>query len=328
MTRALMIFGQGAIRAHPFIFAEMEAAQEENRAQGLKAFDRLFFRHLGFLLGNAARAVLLAATDGRFARGGVPADSAFAGRYRMLNRYSAAFALVADAAMFSLGGALKRRERLSARLGDLLSFLYMGSAVLKRHAENGEPEGDRPVIEYALDELEYRFEAALEGILVNFPNRVLALLLRGIVLPFGRRREHSGDALASRVAALVTTPGETRNRLTAGIYTGGDGPVGAMAEALSLALWAEPLEKRMAEALRAGTLEIEPCDDETALARAAAKSGLLSREEADRLIRYYALVAGIIAVDDFDPAELAVKPLSPSENERMNAWRTGAGGGG
>ncbi|MGH8224651.1 MAG: acyl-CoA dehydrogenase domain-containing protein, partial [Gammaproteobacteria bacterium] len=129
------------------------------------------------------------------------------------------------------------------------------------------------------------------------------------------------DALASRVAALVTTPGESRARLTAGIYTGGDGPVGAMAEALSLALWAEPLEKRMAAAVHAGTLEPEPGGDEASLAQAATKTGLLSREEAERLVRYYELVAGIVAVDDFDPTELAAAPLSPSENDRMNAWR-------
>ncbi len=316
MTRSLMIFGQGAIRAHPFILAEMKAAQGGD----LSAFDQSFFRHAGFLLANAGRAALLAVSGGRFVRG-VPRDSAFAGRYRTLSRYSAAFAFAADAAMLMLGGALKRRERLSARLGDLLSLLYMASAVLKRHAENGEPVGDGALVDRALDELEHRFETTFTEFLANFPNRLIAALLRAIALPFGRRAPHPSDVLDAKVAALVSTPTEARARLVAGIYVAGDGPVGTMAEALELALWAEPLEKKIVHAERAGELEVEPGGGETARARAAAGAGLLSREETERLERFYTLVAGILAVDDFDPRELAAAPLSPSENDRMTEWR-------
>ncbi|MGH8273679.1 MAG: acyl-CoA dehydrogenase [Gammaproteobacteria bacterium] len=320
MTRSLMIFGQGAIRAHPFIFDEMEAA----RGGDLKAFDRKFFRHAGFLLANAGRAALLAGGGGWLARG-VPGESAFADRYRALARYSAAFALVADAMMLALGGALKRRERLSARLGDLLSFLYMASAVLKRHAETGEPAADRALVAHALDDLEYRFEATLAELLVNFPNRALAALLRALVLPFGRRAARSSDEVGAKVAALASMPGETRKRLVAGIYTGNEGPVGMMDEALELALWAEPLEKKIVKAVRAGELSSEPGSDEAALAQAAATAGLISGEEAERLVRYYTLVAEILAVDDFEPAEMAANPLSPSENDRVAAWRASRG---
>jgi len=321
LTRSLMIFGQGAIRAHPYILAEMEAAQ----AGDLKAFDRAFFRHAGFLLTNAARAALAAVTGGHSLRG-VPSDSALAHRYRALGRYSAAFALVADAAMLSLGGSLKRRERLSARLGDLLSYLYMGSAVLKRYAETGEPESDRVVVEYALDALEDGLEARFAEVLANLPNRPLAGMLRRLVLPFGRRAVRPSDKRGSQVAALVTTPGDTRKRLAHGIFTGGaDGLVGVMDEAMELALWAEPLEKRIAHAVKAGRLEPRPGGDEAALARAAAKAGLVSGEEAERLQRFYGIVERIIAVDDFDPTALGASPLSPNENERVAAWREQAG---
>jgi acyl-CoA dehydrogenase len=316
LTRSLMIFGQGAIRAHPFILAEMEAAQGGD----LKTFDNNFFRHAGFLLANAARAALTAASGGRLAGGG-PANSALAERYRVVNRYSAAFALVADAAMLTLGGALKRRERLSARLGDLLSFLYMASAVLKRYRADGEPESDCAVVIHALDVLAYRFETTLADILANFPNPVLAALLRVIALPFGGRARPPADALDAKLAALLCEPSEARGRLTGGIYTGGDGPVGVMAEALELALWAAPIEKRLREAARAGDFEIPAGDSEAQSASVAEKAGIISGEDAKRLARYYALVGKIVAVDDFAPEDLGAKPLAHSETERMAAWR-------
>ncbi len=324
LTRCLMIFGQGAIRAHPYILAEMEAAQDADHRRGLKSFDSTFFRHAGFLLANVARTALAAASGGRLLRD-VPQASALVTHYRRLSRYSATFALLADAAMLTLGGALKRRERLSARLGDLLSYLYMGSAVLKRYAETGEPEADRPVVEYALEVLEERFEARVGEILANLPNRPLAVLLRGFALPFGRRAAPPDDALGSRVASLITAPTETRDRLIAGIYTGNDGPIGKMEEALELALWAEPLEKRIARTIAADGLVPEAGADEAAIAAAAAKAGIVTREDAVRLARYYALVAEIIAVDDFDPAELAAQPLGENENDRMARWRERGG---
>ncbi len=321
MTRCLMIFGQGAIRAHPFILEEMEAAQDSDRPRGLKAFDRVFFRHIGFVLANAARTVLAAASGGRSV-GSVPEDSAMADRYRQLSRYSAAFALVSDAAMLTLGGSLKRRERISARLGDMLSDLYMGSAVLKRYAEDGEPEADRLVVDYALDEIAYRLETRLGEVLDNLPNRALASLLSLLALPFGRRASRPGDALTVAVADLFSGTSEVRKRLCADIFTHDDKHVvGWMGEALELAEWAEPLEKRIAHAQRDGTLEAEPGADESGVVDAAQAAGLVTGEEAKRLRHYYELVARIVAVDDFEPRELAADPLADNENDRADAWR-------
>ncbi len=321
MTRSLMIFGQGAIRAHPYILEEMEAAQSGDKAGGLKTFDGVFFRHIGFMLGNAARSVLAAASGGRGLRS-IPQDSAMAHRYRQLARYSAAFALLSDAAMLSLGGALKRRERLSARLGDILSDLYMGSAVLKRYAEDGEPASERVVVDYTLDELACRIEDRLSEVLQNLPNRPLAGLLSILVLPFGRRAHLPGDRDTVAVADLFSSRSDVRNRLCEDIFTSDSGNViGWLHEAMELAEWAEPLEKRISHAERDGTLDTEPGAGEADLVEAAVGAGLVTAEEGERLKHYYELVARIVAVDDFESEVLAAQPLEENENRRVDAWR-------
>ncbi|MBI5490247.1 MAG: acyl-CoA dehydrogenase [Deltaproteobacteria bacterium] len=321
LTRCLIIFGQGAIRAHPYVLAEMEAAGDRDRQRGLREFDRALFRHAGFLLGNAARAALAAASGGRTALAAPPL-SVLAHRYRTLSRESAAFALLADTAMLTIGGALKRRERLSARLGDLLSFLYLGSAVLKRYADTGEPAADRPVVDYALDELERRFETTAAEILANLPHRAIAATVRALILPRGPRALGPADALAARVAALVTAPTATRQRLTEGIFTADRfGIIGTLDETLGLAPQAEAIEKRVRAALAAGSFAAPPGAGETALARAAAEAGVVAPEEAERLVRFHVLVERIIAVDDFDSAELAAVPLADNETDRVAAWR-------
>lgn len=324
MTRCLMIFGQGAIRAHPYILQEMEAAQEGDAGKGLKAFDRVFFRHIGFLLGNAARSVLAAASGGLGLQG-IPGDSALAHRYRQLARFSAAFALVTDAAMLSLGGSLKRRERISARLGDLLSDLYMGSAVLKRYAEDGEPAEERIVVEYALDEMACRMEDRLSEVLANLPNRVLAGMLRGLVLPFGRRARLPSDRQTVAVAGLFSSESNVRRRLCEDIFTRDSNHViGWLSEAMELAEWAEPLEKRIAHAQRSGELEVDPGADEEEIAAAAVKAGLATEEDGRRLARYYDLVGRIVAVDDYESGLLGAQPLEQNENLRMDNWRAEA----
>jgi acyl-CoA dehydrogenase len=321
MTRCLMIFGQGAIRAHPYILEEMEAAHAVDRARGLKVFDRVFFRHVGFLLSNAARSVLAAVSGGRGLRG-IPQDSALAHRYRQLARFSAAFALVSDATMLSLGGALKRRERLSARLGDVLSDLYMGSAVLKRYAEDGEPAAERIVVEYALDELTYRMEDRLNEVLLNLPNRALARLLTMLVLPLGRHARLPSDEETVAVANLFSTSSAVRTRLCADIFaTDSEHVISWLDEAMKLAEWAEPVERRIAHAQREGRLETESGADEAAAIRSAVSAGLVTDEEAQRLTHYHELVARIVAVDDFDSGELGADLPVDNENDRVNAWR-------
>jgi len=203
-----------------------------------------------------------------------------------------------------------------------LSDLYMGSAVLKRYAEDGEPTEERIVADYALDEIACRIEDRLSEVIQNLPNRVLAGLLSVLVLPFGRRAHLPSDSQTVAVADLFSSTSSVRSRLCEDIFTSDSGHViGWMKEALTLAEWAEPLEKRISHAERKGQLETEPGADEAAVVEAAVSAGLVTADEGERLKHYYQLVAQIVAVDDFESEVLAAQPLEDNENVRMQDWR-------
>ncbi|EQD72598.1 acyl-CoA dehydrogenase, partial [mine drainage metagenome] len=208
MTRSLMIFGQGAIRCHPWVLKEMAAVAETDRRKALRDFDAAMFGHVGFGLSNAVRSFVLALSLGRLSN--APGDAHIQRYYRKLNRYSAALALCADVAMGTLGGRLKFKEKISARLGDILSYLYIGSALLKRYEDNGRPEAERPLLAFAFHESIWRLQNALDGVIRNFPIRPVAWLLRALVFPLGRREVPPSDRLGRRVAAAITAPGPAR----------------------------------------------------------------------------------------------------------------------
>ena len=198
----------------------------------------------------------------------------------------------------------------------------MGSAVLKRYAEDGEPAAERIVVEYALDELTCRMEDRLNEVLLNLPNRALARLLTMLVLPQGRHARLPSDEQTVAVAALFSTSSAVRTRLCADIFTGDpEHVIGWLDEAMALAEWAEPVERRIAHAQREGRLETESGADEAVTIRSAVSAGLVTDEEAQRLTHYHELVARIVAVDDFDSGELGVNPPVDNENDRVNAWR-------
>ena len=158
LTRNLIIFGQGAIRCHPYVLREMRAAADEDPVRSLETFDRLIFGHVGYALSNAMRSFVLGLTHGHLS---AKPTSARVGRYyQHINRFSAAFALACDASMFLVGGELKRKEQLSARLGDILSYLYLGSMVLKHHQDQGSPADDVPLVEWSCRTLMYNGPAA------------------------------------------------------------------------------------------------------------------------------------------------------------------------
>ncbi len=194
MTRSLMIFGQGAIRCHPWVLKEMEAARNPDRAQGLREFDTALFGHLGFGISNATRSFVLGLAFGKL--GIVPGDDYTRRYYRKLDRYAAALALVADTAMGVLGGRLKFKEKLSARLGDVLSHLYIASAMLKRYEDEGRPEVERPLLAWAFHQSVWNIQMAIDGVIRNFPVRPVAWLLRFLVFPFGRREVPPSDRKA------------------------------------------------------------------------------------------------------------------------------------
>ncbi|KAB2901516.1 MAG: acyl-CoA dehydrogenase [Dokdonella sp.] len=302
LTRSLMIFGQGAIRCHPWVLREMAALKLTDAHERLKAFDAALWGHVGFAISNAVRSFVLGLGMGRIGR--VPGDAGTRRYYRKLNRYAAALALLADTSMLVLGGRLKFKEKLSARLGDVLSNLYIASAMLKRYEDQGRPVNDQPLLAWAFHDGVYRMQEALDGVLRNFPLRPVAWLLRVLVFPLGRREVPPSDRLGRRVAALLCAPGETRDRLGEWVYLtpNANNPIGRMHALLPEVIAAEPVERKLLKAAKAG--ELSGYDYDAQLADAVAK-GVLSQAEGALLARVRKASFEFISVDDFDPDELA-----------------------
>ncbi len=301
MTRSLMIFGQGAIRCHPYVLEEMQAAALPDYGESLRKFDNVLFKHIGFGISNGVRSFVLGLTHAKI--GSAPGDAYTRRFYRKLNRYSAALALVADTSMLVLGGKLKFKEKISARLGDVLSYLYIASSMLKRYEDEGRPVTDQPLLAWAFHECVWRMQMALDGVLRNFPVRPVAWLLRALVFPFGRREVPPSDRLGHRVAAILTSPNEARSRLISGAYLTptANNPIGRMNALLPQVIAAEPVERKFLKAVKSG--EAEGLDYDAQLADAELK-GIISPAEHALLARVRAATFEFISVDDFAPEEL------------------------
>ncbi|HEX7029038.1 MAG TPA: acyl-CoA dehydrogenase [Gammaproteobacteria bacterium] len=305
LTRSLIIFGQGAIRSHPYVLAEMKAGQLDDEKERLREFDKALWGHIGFAFSNAVRAFVLAATHARYT--GVPVKGETRRYFQHINRYSAAFALVADSAMLTMGGALKRKEKISARLGDILSYMYLASCTLKQFHDQGEQDDDLPLVEWACRDMLYRAQEQLHSLLRNFPNRFIGAVLRMLVFPTGRRYSAPSDRLGNRITELLINPSSSRDRLTAGVYAGKDYEgVGIMDATMRLAIQAEPLEKRIRNAQKEGTL---PDDARVDLIELALERDVIDADDAALLRKLHERTLRIISVDDFLPDELGTKPL-------------------
>jgi len=291
LTRNLIVFGQGAIRAHPFLLEEMTALAEDDRARGLDAFDYVFWKHVLHLVKTLARGFGRSWTFALFA----PApDAGSATRfYRQLSRYSAAFALCADMALLTLGGALKRKEMLSARFGDILSELYLLSAALKRWQDEGQQQQDFALVEWCMASGFRTIETRLAEILANLPNRLVAAILKFVVQPFGARVTGPSDRVVHDCAQIVLEPSAARDRLTPDLsHVEDDGPRARLEKAFLLVAAAEDARKKM----RAAHLH-EPNE--------ALKHGVITQAEADQLAAVHEAVAKVIEVDDFAPEALS-----------------------
>jgi acyl-CoA dehydrogenase len=317
LTRNLIIFGQGAIRCHPFVLREMNAARNPDRAAGVDEFDRALFGHIGFTISNAVRSFIMALTRARFTR--APVQGATARYYQHIVRFSASFAFAVDVSMLTLGGYLKKKEGLSARLGDVLSCLYLASMVLKHHENQGRRAEDLPILEWACRNLLYHAQEQLHGLLRNFPNRLLAAVMRVLIFPRGRTYSAPADRLGRTVAGLVTSPTEVRDRLCQLVYrtVGPGNPLGLLQEALLLAVQLEPLEKRIrVEGLKTG--KVTALDMPGRIQQALA-AGLISETEAAALRDYDRKVMDLINVDDFDTSELGTQAQPAPESLRPSA---------
>ncbi|WP_250434849.1 acyl-CoA dehydrogenase [Caballeronia sp. ATUFL_F2_KS9A] len=299
LTRCLIIFGQGAIRCHPYVLKEMAATRDND----LRAFDAAFFGHAAFLASNAMRAFVYACGGGVSVAKPARADARLVPYYRAATRLSSAFALFADVSMLTLGGELKRRERLSARLGDILSQLYLLSATLKRFEDDGRPESDLPLVRWGAEDALYQARAAFEGLLANYPNRAAAGFLRIVAFPFGLPHAPSVDALGNDVAILMQAPGDARERLVAGSHVSAleDDPIARGEKLLALTPAVAALEARLRDAVKAGAaapLPQSPHDIE-AWSQTAAARGLIDENERALLAEWAAHAKEAVKVDDF-----------------------------
>jgi len=304
LTRNLIIFGQGAIRCHPFVLKEMNAARDGNRERGINEFDQALFGHIGFTISNAVRSLVMALTLARFTR--VPETGPTARYFQHVNRFSASFALAVDVAMLALGGYLKKKENLSARLGDVLSCMYLASMVLKHHENQGNPEDELPIVEWACRHLLFHAQEQLHAFLRNFPNRFLAGFMRLFIFPRGQTYFAPSDRLGRSITDLIMNPTEVRDRLCRGIYktVEPNNPLGLLQEALTLSVTAEPIEKRIrVEGQKTGRVTALDLPGQITQALAV---GIITETEAAMLREYDRKVMDLINVDDFAPHELGV----------------------
>ncbi|QPG06879.1 acyl-CoA dehydrogenase FadE [Salinimonas marina] len=302
LTRNMMIFGQGAMRCHPYVLKELEAAAMDDRDEQLEAFDKAVFGHIGFAMSNKVRSLWFAITSNAFSSAPFADDTAR--YYKLLQGYSANLAFMTDVSMGVLGGDLKRRERLSARLGDILSGIYLGSATLKRFDEEGRLHEDAPLMHWAMQQTLYDIETAILDFLANFPSRPVALGLKAVVIPFGRRCEKPSDRLEHKIAGILQTPSTARSRLGNGQYlTREEGNLfGDLEQTLEDVIASEPVFNRICKD-RGEKLPFTNLDK---LADEALASGIINNDEAELLTRTEAGRMRTIAVDDFDHEELVL----------------------
>ena len=303
LTRSMIIFGQGAIRCHPFLMKEMEAAMTDDKSAAEESFDQALRGHAEYFLTNYCRAFVYGISGSRLAP--APYPGRIGDYYQRLGQMSAAFAVCSDLVLMVLGGSFKRKEMLSGRFADALGYMFFASAVLKKFETDGQPRSDLPLVEWSTKYCLYQVQMALDEILRNFPIKWLGLLVRFSIFPLGLNLRQPNDSLSHRVAALLIRPGEARDRLTDGIYDtdNPDDLTGCLEDALHKVMKAEPIERR----LRHDELEQHGLEDYSQWIDRLKKSQQVSDEEADILLQARAATARVVAVDDFTSDEMRNK---------------------
>ncbi|MDN4504178.1 acyl-CoA dehydrogenase FadE [Alteromonadaceae bacterium BrNp21-10] len=313
LTRNMMIYGQGAMRCHPYVLKELYAANHDDRAESLSDFDKALFGHIGFAISNFFRCLWFSFSGACFAK--APFKDETTRYYKSMERYSSNLALLSDIAMGVLGGELKRRERISARLGDMLSFIYLGSTVVKRFNDEGRQKEDLPLMHWAMQDSLHQLEVAQEELLRNFPSKTLGRILKLIVMPFGKSYAPPSDKLDHQVSRIMQKPCASRDRIIQGQYlTREEGNiVGQMEQTLDDILACEPLHSKICKAANE-KLFFTNLDQ---LALRGLELGVITTEEADLLTRTEIGRLQVINVDDFAPEELvagsANKPVKKTK---------------
>jgi len=296
LTRSMIIYGQGAIRCHPYVLAELAAASNEDEQQALNDFDHALFGHVGFAISNICRSVWFSFT-GSYALS-APYNDETRRYYQLMTRFSSNLAMLSDIAMLTLGGDLKRRERISARLGDILSFLYLASATLKRYNDEGRQSADLPFVQWALEDSLYNIQQAISELISNFPNKIVAKMLTAIILPLGCNLKKPSDATDHKVAKLMQYHNESRTRLGQGQYLTREpeNVLGQLEQTLEDIITCEPIFDKICRELG----EKLPFYNLDIVAEKGLSANIISQEEADLLIATEIKRKITINVDDFD----------------------------
>ncbi|WP_407635768.1 acyl-CoA dehydrogenase [Kangiella aquimarina] len=303
LTRNLMIFGQGAIRCHPYVFREMLAAQMEDTEEGVKRFDSLLFRHIGYGVSNFARTFALGLSASKFAK--KPVGGQTGKYYQHLTRMSSALALTSDIAMGILGGDLKRKERLSARLADVLSHLYMCSAVLKYYQDNDRPLADLPYVKWNMEYGLHKIQEAFYDFYENFPIKAVGKVLRFIAFPYGKSYSYPSDRLEQEIVKPMMQNCEIRDRITEYAYVGktADDVTGRVELAFLKVLAADEVRRKLRKAMKAGELDKHATNMERI--EQAIEKGIINAEEQQILVDAEEARMDVIQVDDYSHEEIS-----------------------
>jgi acyl-CoA dehydrogenase len=296
----MIIYGQGAIRCHPFVLTELESCNIEDKELALTTFDKALMGHIGYTISNFTRTVWLALTGARFTK--TPYNDETAQFYRAASRYSASLALMSDICMAVFGGSLKRKERISARLGDLLSYLYLVSATLKRYNDEGRKKEDFALVQWSCQDHLYLCQRALADLINNMPFAPLRGLLKVVLFPWGRPIRKPTDELEQKVARMLQVPSSSRDRLGHNIYLTNEplNLIGRQEQTLKDILDVEPLFDRVCQA-KGEKLPFYALDK---VAEIGLELGVLNEQEATKLKQVEAARLQVINVDDFDPKDL------------------------
>jgi acyl-CoA dehydrogenase len=302
LTRSMIIYGQGAIRCHPYVLGELQAANQKDNEQALNDFDSALFGHIGFSISNISRSLWCSLSGARFL--GSPYQDETRRYYQLLTRFSANLAMLSDIAMLTLGADLKRKERISARLGDVLSYLYLASATLKRYNDDGRKTSDLPLLQWAVEDCLYNIQHAFDELINNFPNKGVAVILRLIIFPLGKWLSKPSDKLAQKVSKILQTPSAARNRLGHGQYLVRDGKniFGRLEQTFEDIINCEAVFEKVCRSLNK-KLPFYQLDK---VAEMGLEHNLISETEAELLISAETGRRWAIQVDDFDTKELSV----------------------
>ncbi|MBA6353026.1 acyl-CoA dehydrogenase FadE [Colwellia sp. BRX9-1] len=306
LTRSLIIYGQGAIRCHPYVLAELAAANQTDDVIALKEFDHALFGHIGFAISNVVRSLWFSLTGARILK--APFRDETSRYYQLLTRFSSNLAMLSDISMLTLGGDLKRKERISARLGDVLSHLYLSSATLKRFNDEGRQQDDLPLLQWALEDSLYETQQAIDALISNFPNKIVALFLRAMIFPVGKWLKKPSDITDHKVAQILQTPGKARERLGQGQYLSRDpeNVLGQLEQTLDDIIACEPIFKKVCQAI-GEDLPFYALDE---VAKKGLAVNVINAVEAELLCKAELGRKVAINVDDFDSDELRAQSAS------------------